>query len=105
MIRIQTMDDFEEYIHALAKQRCTDEDVLAEKETYVSLFQVESSEEALAPLLQQLFAGLDAWRDGEIETWVGTSYTRSVLAFIGYPAEHGRLLTSIEDIDGDDEEW
>ena len=65
MQKIQDMNDFELYIHALAQGECAEEDVCVLSEPAGAYFSNEQQDDSLAWLIRQLFDGLDTWsREG-----------------------------------------
>lgn len=105
-MKILDMNDFEVYIHKLALGECADEEVCTVPEATIACFEEEWDGNTISNLIRQLFEGLDVWRRvGNLETWNGTTYVRSVIAFIGHPAEHGILVSSLDGGDDVEEDW
>lgn len=103
MKRVLTMNDFEVYLHDLARGECSD-DVCTVPDSASDFFSEDAIDEFLTDLMRQLFSGLDAWEsEGNLNTWHGTIYARSILAFIGRPVAHGRLIGTLDDMYGSSE--
>jgi hypothetical protein len=102
MIKLLDMNDFDAYIHRLRTENGVKEDVCTVKESGEAFFEEEENDDSLTWLVRHLFEGLDAWRIcGDFDKVASSAYIRSVLAFIGSPVEHGKLISENEETEGD----